>query len=148
MTIELTTKCPCYTWLKGDSHNYENCKHCDCCEGFSPDDKQVYCDYSQTPNCEPEFKKGDYAYRVAYISLENYVEKAKVRNPIWVKNHWEYQFGRERHHYRGYKTEDEALKIVCEHEAKSLAKRLTRLKNDMEKLGLNFENLTRLLKDE
>ena len=76
------------------------------------------------------------------------MEKAKVRNPIWVKNHWEYQFGRERHHYRGYKTEDEALKIVCKREAESLAKRLTRLKNDMEKLGLNFENLTRLLKDE
>ena len=146
MTIELNTKCPCYTWLKGDSHNYENCKLCYCCEGFSPDDKQVYCDYSQTPNCEPEFKKGDYAYRVGHIG-EYYVEKVKVRNAVWVNNHWEYQFGREMHLYRGYKTEEEALKTLCKYEVEYLGKRLKQLKNNMEKCGLSFENLTtRLLK--
>lgn len=147
MTIDLNTKCPRNTWLEGDRHNYEHCKYCDCCEGFSLDEKQVYCNYSQIPKCEAEFKKGDYAYRVTRFGGDGYVEKVKVRNAIWVNNHWEYQFGLERHHYRGYKTEEEALKVVCKNEVEHLVKRLTRLKNNMKKCGLSFENLTtRLLK--
>ena len=146
MTIDLNTKCPRDGWFEGDRHKYEQCKYCNCCEGFSPDNKQVYCNYSQVPNCEAEFKKGDYAYRVVYIS-EYYVEKVKVRNAIWVNNHWEYQFGRERHYDRAYKTEEEALKIACKYESEELGERLKRLKNNMEKCGLSFENLTnRLLK--
>lgn len=103
MTINFGTVCPCFNWLKA---NEENCKNCMCCEGFSPDNTQTYCNYSQLPNCEPEFKKGDYAYRVQYLVSYYTVDKVKVRNSIWVKNHWEYQFGREQHHYPGYKTKN------------------------------------------
>mgnify|MGYP003305218066 CR=1 FL=1 len=140
MTINFGTVCPCYSWVKvGTQH----CENCPCFEGFSPDNTQTYCNYSQLPNCEPEFKKGDYAYRIeAGITMGDYVTKDKVRNSIWVRNHWEYQFGREQHHFPGYKTEEEALKIVCQDEVKKLNNRLKELKRKMEKCGLSLETVT------
>ena len=140
MTVDLNTKCPCYNWLVGDEHNYERCKCCDCCEGFTPNETQVYCNYSQVPNCEPEFKKGDYAYRIDNLMGNYCVERVKVRNAIWRLNHWEYQFGRERHLFRGYKTEREALEVVCQNEVKDITERIKRLKKDMERCGLNIED--------
>lgn len=56
MSIDFDTTCPCFNWVNA---SHKHCITCDCCEGFSVNNKQVYCNYSQTPNCVPEFKKGE-----------------------------------------------------------------------------------------
>lgn len=145
MTIDFNTTCPCFNWVEA---NHKQCDTCSCCEGFSPNDTQVYCNYSRVPNCEPIFKKGDIAYRITYYSvLHPQVEKGKIRNPIWKRNHWEYQFGREQHCYQAYATKEEALKVLCEEEVEHIGNRLLELKKNMGRCGLNFGMVaTKLLK--
>lgn len=144
MTIELNTKCPCYNWVNAE---HFQCDTCDCCEGFSPDDKEVYCNYSQVPNVEPDFKKGDMAYRITHCCgmHSGWVQKEKVRNAVWQRNHWEYQFGREQHCYPGYKTEKDAYAVLCKEEVKLLKQDVERFKQNIAKSGLSLEDFKETL---
>lgn len=125
-------QCPRFDFLLAGSVGCKNCK----CRVMDTEDG-VDCDYSQVPNCEPLFKKGDYAYRIiSHIGLR--VEREKVRVAKWDANHWEYVFGREQRSYRAYATEKEAYEALCKIQLDTLVKNAQILKNNMEKCGLSL----------
>lgn len=80
-------KCPCYEWNKVD----DSCKYCQGYNGVFEDG--VDCKYSQIPNKEPKFKKGEILY---YLEYHDIVSQDSIRDLKWDGFNWNYYFGRKR----------------------------------------------------
>lgn len=132
MEVLFGQKCPAYNFVMADD---SHCKYCICRVSDLPNG--IDCNYSQVPNCEPEFRKGDLAYRI----YQGYVERAKVREAVWNKNHWEYRFGREQYKYGVYKTRKEAEEARCRNKVREVLILVKDIKETSERWGISLSDL-------